>query len=366
MGKKDCALPLIVDMRNRIGVHNDHILSALIGKDNSTYYSYLEEAMKMLDEANMAHTLSIRNKLFDKLLLGTNISHFNSNTYLQGVSEIVFWIYACKNGLSIEVDYKCNAGVNKKDVDIRLEYEGCYLNLEVKCPEQDEYDPNKIIGMFANRISGITKLESDEMMSAIEEKIGGIIEQYPELGYTDVERRKINDNKIIDYMLSAQEKFSDSDDEINVLVISLPSNQMQDYFRFLGKNNSGILCGGLHMFNHKEKDFDKIDYIMLTNIVSGHDKEVMINPWDLSNYCNLLLKNPYSKRSILPETVAKVLGLIPNDGSRYNNLRESKIGSTQLLVEDCLLNEFLVKNYPKLYNPQEIRESWFKSGEVCI
>lgn len=51
--------------------------------------------------------------------------------------------------------------------------------------------------------------------------------------YTGYNISKINDNKVIEYLRSCQTKFNYEANSINVLVISVSSQQMQDYWGYI-------------------------------------------------------------------------------------------------------------------------------------
>ena len=58
--------------------------------------------------------------------------------------------------------------------------------------------------------------------------------------YTGYNISKINDNKVIEYLRSCQTKFNYEANSINVLVISVSSQQMQDYWGYIYNPFTGI------------------------------------------------------------------------------------------------------------------------------
>ena len=198
--------------------------------------------------------------------------------------------------------------------------------------------------------------------SEINKQLQDIISKNPQLGIKGTFDKKTNDNKVKTYLESAQSKFPDSPSDLNILVISLPSNELQKYYLYIGNPYSGILNGGLDQFDLSSDQINRIDYVMLTNIVSGHDKFVNIDVWDLNNYCIIFLKNPYSIGLNNQTKRIDLLNVFPNDCKRIWEYK-CKIAPQYTLsdypIDEWILNSYLVDNYSDLYNPNETRKFWF-------
>lgn len=336
-------------------------------KNSSVYYSNFKDAMRLIEEKGMVSSNKAKKRLYNKLLIESNKNPFSVNRYLQGVSEILFWIYAAKNNLIIETDYKLNSS-NAKDVDVRIKTNNHFFNIEIKCPDQEVRTDNHLLLSYAYRVQGVSKIKIDEMMNKLEEMIQPGIDEHPEMGITGSECKKTNDNKIINYMDSAQEKFAYSDSEMNILVISVPSNEMQYYYNYLWNPESGILAGELECFNRRPEEFDKIDVVVLTNIVSGHSMDVGMNAWDLNNYCTIGFINPNSygiKKHTKP--LSEMLNVIPDEAIRFQKEREKVLARDLprgIPVDEMVVFEYLVNNHSILYSPNEKRTMWFKNGKI--
>ncbi len=354
------------EIDEQINKHTDHILEVIRSK-NLSYYSNFKKAMSLIDEKGIVPSNKAKRRLYNKLLIGSDKDSFNVNKYLQGVSEVLFWIYAAKNGLNLETDYRLNPD-NGNDVDIRIKAENHFFNIEIKCPDQVISSDKHLSLSYAYRVQAVSKAEVDNVLSEIESMIQPGIDAHPEMGIVGSERKKTNDNKIITYMDSAQEKFTYSDSDINILVISVPSSEMQHYYSYLCNPDSGILAGGLDSFKRMPKEFDKIDIVMLTNIVSGHDKVVDIDSWDLSNYCTIGFINPYSD-GIMKKTkpLSKMLRVLPDEAVKFQNERIKILARDipcGLPADQMLMFEYLATHCPNLYKPDEKRTMWFKNGKI--
>src|SRR5690606_24620195 len=111
------------------------------------------------------------------------------------------------------------------------------------------------------------------------------------------------DNKLKDYLLSANEKFSDnsSEEELNILVVCCPDLlSMQDWFFYM----FGV--GGLFTNDsyHSPLDYNNVDSVILTNMYHRHydyqHKGKLKDHWDWRQSCNLILPNPLRKKPKIP------------------------------------------------------------------
>ena len=340
----------------------DHILYYLKGTD---YYHDFLDAMECLEKEGVIDSEKLKKALLEKLQLKPN-RKFNSNKYLQGVSEILFWIYCARNGFKIHPEHKLNKD-NGTDVDARIENEGVFFNIEVKCPNQEDFFEDEIKGSLAYRVPGVSKEEADSMMKDIDDMLKQAIDKHPEMGVRSSMIKKTNDNKIITFMDSAQSKFSYSDNEMNVLVIALTSEQMQLYYNYLCNPYSGILSGNLSQFGRTESEFDKIDLVLLTNIVSGHLAETNINAWELNDYCTVGFINQFShgiKKFSKP--LSKFVEIFPDEAKRFQEERNVILKSRKNMpVDEMFFYEYLSKYHHDIYNPNEKRKYWFEDGKVA-
>ena len=173
--------------------------------------------------------------------------------------------------------------------------------------------------------------------------------------------KKNQDNRTMDYLKSAQSKFAYTEDNsINILVIALDIGEIENCFLHLVFGSSGLFTE--NSFSTHEI-YDKVDFVLLTSLVSGHTAGNSIdNAWSLSNYFNLLVYNPYSKKHIKDLSVAeygtnryeKVVGLFPDDTTRFSDyfkefLKNRKQDSP---LEGILMSSYFAEYYPYLWKTE--------------
>ncbi len=144
------------------------------------------------------------------------------------------------------------------NVDLQVLYEGMRFNFEVKCPE---VYPS---GAFSSTVENILSVnipfrttgfeESKNYKAIIDKEIIKPIIANSEGKYVKYEYKKIDDNKVLTYLNSCQDKFTTSDDtSLNVLVISVLSSEMQDYWGYLYNAYSGIFTDAFREKFKKKK-----------------------------------------------------------------------------------------------------------------
>lgn len=295
----------------------------------------------------------------NKLKIGKD---FNMNKYMQGISELMLSIYASKKGYSYEID-KCLKTTDNYDVDIQIKHNNYIFNIEVKTPDlMVKGDKGKL--NVSTSFRTMNKNENEKIKKIIEEDILRPAIENSEGKYEGFSFEKLDDNKVLEYLKSAQKKFIQSDENsINVLVIAVESQKMQDYWGYLYNGMSGIFTESFKgNFTDKDgntvksEDFDKTDVIYLTNIPSGH---LILNDefdvWNLSSYCNLLCININSNKFINDSKniiYSSLCNLLPNINQKFDSgykdiQKESeKFG---IPLECIYFLKFLTDNFKELY-----------------
>ena len=155
---------------------------------------------------------------------------FDFPKYLEGVSEVVFQYYAIRKGLTHDLEKRINRN-NGTDVDIQICEGGFIYNIEIKTPKYEIlHNDDTILNVNLSHRT-MSKVDIEKEKEIIErELINPIIESkantFEKIRYT-----KIEDNKLLSFLRSAQEKFTYSDEKsINLLVVAIPSGKMQDYW----------------------------------------------------------------------------------------------------------------------------------------
>lgn len=320
------------------------------------YYNLFWDNISKLYQAGILNTAKSLDKFCNKLQI---CDSYDRNKCFQGLSEMIFWLYAIRKSYNFEIDKKLHAKNenNNSDIDIQIEKDGCIFNIEVKTPNQIEKTDESILELTVPfRIYKDKYIQDKEIRTVNSEIIQPIINN-SQGKYTDYKQTKIDDNKLIEYLKSGQMKFAYEPNSINVLALSIPSQQMGNYWGYLYNPFTGVFTnqfvGEFFDKNHNEikyADFDKVDVIYLTNIVEGHKRCFEnFDSWSLENYCSIFCINPYSqrtkKRSDI-EAYKKLLEILPSDTIRFEN--ERKVRNRQGEKENVSTDPIFFLEY--LYN----------------
>lgn len=329
---------------------------------NYDYYKKFWDSVSLLAETDFLKSSKSVDKFCTKLQIkGT----YNEDKYYQGVSEMLFWIYAIKSGYSFSVDKKLNrkcSEKNENDVDIQIVKDNWKYNIEVKCPNQREKTTDKTLTVKVPFRCMESSKKFNEEMQKVHSEITETIIKNSDGQYTNYKQIKIADNKVIEYLRSCQKKFNYDNDCINVLVLSVPSGELQDYYGYLCNTLTGIFTDAFsgHFFDKDKKEvkfehFDKVDAIYLTNIVTGHMKIFdKLDAWDLSKYCSIFLINPHSRHKMektIDPLYENLLSMLPNDTIKFKDEREEKLRTSMLNgvpIDPIIFSVYLHDHYPLL------------------
>lgn len=316
------------------------------------------ENISVLYKAGVLQNNKAVKRFCDKLRIRTG---YDRDQCLQGLSEMVFWLYAIKNSYTYEMDKKLKNQENT-DVDIQLLKYGYKFNIEIKTPKQVKEDDDKVLGVNIPFRSFKNKDTQKTYIDKLEKEVFPQIINKPDGMYTGYNISKINDNKVIEYLRSCQTKFNYEANSINVLVISVSSQQMQDYWGYIYNPFTGIFTEDFKNSFYdksgkdvKHNDFDAVDVIYLTNIVEGHIRKIEgFDPWKLENYCGIFCINPFSvrtkdKKDI--EVYEKLLNILPNDTilfEKEHDQANQRGKEMNISVDPIFMQEYISEHYPKL------------------
>ena len=337
-----------------------HILNQ---SGNSNYYSDFEKTVKILSDAGFfknANTVEVFKK---KLQIGNAV--FNHNLYFQNIAEVMFWRYAIEKNLTYELEKKVSTE-NNCDVDLFISHGSYRYNVEIKTPNNDSLQKEENSQVLKVTVLGrvFSKEKAEEEKSKITKDIFAPIIDKSVNSYEKVEFLKNQDNRTLDYLKSAQSKFTYTDNNsLNVLVIAVDIGEIEDYFSHLTFGASGLFTQNSFCTHDT---YDKVDFVLLTSLVTGHKKYNDIdNAWSLSNYFNLLVYNPFSKKhkKELPtqEHVSneyrKIAGLFPDDTERFSYCfveflkKQEKDG---LPIEGIFMSSYFAEYYPHLWKIETV------------
>lgn len=337
---------------DKIRKQDNHILYRFCA---SPYFGQFMEMMRLLYDCDGFNTKSKLTRFTRQLQLN---GKYDLAQYLEGVSEIIFQYFAQRYHMIFELDKKVNCN-NGTDVDIQILYNNFCYNIEIKTPRfVNIQDDGSILNVNLSHRT-MEKESLEEQKRVIEEEIIEQVLNNDSSPFKTIRYTKLEDNKLISFLRNAQEKFIYSNDtSVNILVIALPSSKMQDYWSYLYNTYSGVFTT-----NYDEKligiekcEFDKIDLILLTNLVSGHIHPVdNYNSWFLENYCNIICINMNSHRCqnvSSPKCYGNLLDIIPNCTASFYKLYEQYEKYGGAIGQDlmaCIFSEFLANNYKWLW-----------------
>jgi hypothetical protein len=236
------------------------------------------------------------------------------NQLIQATAEVLltsFFFnlsYSSDLNLSINTDVRNNPST-KKDVDIQIRKEKLILNLEVKTPNQDIHEEGKFYGALPHRYPNAKRAEDNPLIMSFSEMLK--IQSGKE-----TQILKTNDNKIKDYIESANAKFScRATEALNILSIMCTSKQMGEVLLYLLNPHTGLVTPNTY---NKDIDYSKIDYIIVSNAVEGINgkSEYRFDVRDFSNYITLII-SPHKDLSCKREVIQFLYSIVPNDNSKF-------------------------------------------------
>lgn len=252
-----------------------HPIAMAASKDTRYWNDFLqvtEDYKKILSEQEYNDFL-IKSRLDCKISM---------EQYLQFSTEVTVVDFIIRNYNEFKNEPKYNG---YKNPECSFKYKERIVNIEVKCPD------------LTKRI----KQESSERVKTF------AVERFPnkddyvqtqkfiELNIADghhIQTIDRMDNKLMDYLKSAHNKFPDSDPmNFNILVIAVDIIQdMDEWYSYLFGEN-GVFTDESFI----KKDYSKVDAVLLTNVQHGHmgaDVDLNINCWHLENYVSVLFLDP--------------------------------------------------------------------------
>ena len=298
------------------------------------YYDQFIQILSVLREV-------IPKKKYDDLLknkfhLGKGITLVQ---YLQAACELSvtgFLANKYKDTFKYEPVYN-----GKKNPECSFMCDDVEICVEVKTPDlskriEDDLANNKqqVTVYFAERIEN-----HDKVVSTIKH-LG------EEAGIPIKEKRRL-DNKLSDYVNSANEKFPLSTDKnFNILVVCLDIiSDLDEWYSYLF-GDTGIFSSAPLVAP------GNVDAIMLTNLMCGHYRFEAENPnnlWDLQNYGNFLFLNPLLENSKKGEFYWQrgidIFGPYTRNFFGYLQFLDSKIlNNGSLTREQWLMHKFRDSN----------------------
>lgn len=231
--------------------------------------------------------------------------------YIQAAAEQVFY-YKLKKQLGTIIPDKNVNPENGTDVDLYYDGKPYNLRIEVKTPvlfentKKYKDDINNGITIHGQQVNRYPEAMVSRKDMAV--ALSNVIKAFN----GKAAERKMEDNKIKDYLEGAQSKMVNPDDNtINALLICTSSRELPMYFEYIVNPYTGL--GGKEPYISKEV-YSKIDVIILSNCVEGHlDKNLRFNVWDADKYVNFVIPNTFRKRDNIYISKLNYMKVLFND-----------------------------------------------------
>lgn len=335
--------------------HNEHVILEHMPDE---YFNFFWNNISKLIQGGILASAKSVDKFCNKLQL---LSSYDRNKCFQGLSEMIFWLYAIRMNYIFETDKQLHED-NNSDIDIQIIKDGYRFNVEIKTPNQIEKTEESILNITIPFRSFEKRDMQEKEVQKVNREITQAIISNSQGKYTSYEQTKINDNKVIEYLKSCQTKFTYEPDSINVLALSVPSQQMNNYWGYLYNPFTGIFTDQFvgkffdkNSIEVKHSDFDKVDVIYLTNTVEGHIRCIKdFDSWKLENYCSIFCINPFSQRTRRHSDIKvyeKLLEILPNDTLKFEKERDAKNRQDEQIgipTDPIFFSEYLYNHYYKL------------------
>lgn len=264
-------------------------------KSNGWHHSYLRRAYVTIMTI-MTYSKK-KERFISKLQLSSK--KFDENQFLQDICEITvashfakllpeIFEYEKKVSPPMDVDFAFCIPITKNDGENNMPHLrlNCNFHFEVKCPQiNSDNDRKDVIKIYPN-----SRFPSREMKDSIIEEL-----KHKIAGYKNSIEIPRQDNKLKDFLLSAQLKFKQSCDcDVNVLIVCCDGElEMQNWRNYV------VDPGGFFTENPMipKGDFEKIDMIILTNVLNRHRMQenqvtTLTDPWSFDKSFNIAYINP--------------------------------------------------------------------------
>ena len=232
------------------------------------YYTDFFSMVELLSEHGYLSTQKKKKSFFRRMQID---SAFNDMEYYQKVSELLFIYFALDYQLTFVTDKKLLLDSNN-DIDLQITDNSFHYNIEIKCPVFDACNSPELLKIDPSfRTIADKELYEQEMSKALNEVAQPIIKN-SNSRFKDYRLKKIADEKLKDFLKSGQSKFPESDNtSINILAIAVPITNLENYWAYLYNVFSGLFVKSDNGIC-SPTEYDKIDIVYLTTLVTGHTK----------------------------------------------------------------------------------------------
>lgn len=263
---------------------------------------------------------------------------FDENKYYEAATEfsVILHTYCIKH-TSFDYEQSQDKEKTKKNPECSVvSTTGNKFIVEAKCPVQkiENYETEAkqtLIFRSAGRANSIQ--EQKEFLETMNDDLAN--------QSTSIVQGKCNDNKMLDFLQSASQKFSfnNNANELNILFVALDSvNQIQEWVNyfyynkgFYTKNSFAAdepYCYADRNNKHENKKiyiephFKNIHFIIFTNNYYRHknNEKIVGSAWKLNEGFNIALQNPFVDLNYKKDTIIeyfKYIGVYTKDIQNY-------------------------------------------------
>ncbi|MBB1485810.1 hypothetical protein [Oceanospirillum sediminis] len=254
---------------------------------SANYDSYIEDLNKIINKLKAVTTEYKAKELIDKKLQ-FNTKKFNEAQFIQTACELTSMNeLLSRNDISFNYEEQVTP---PQDIDFSIKIKNRKINVEVKCPSYQPENKEDITLKSVGRIKDRVALDNTI------KKISDIIEGSGK----KICIEKSMDNKLKDYLKSAQRKLKNSNEsDTNILIVCCDNAiDMMRWFLYL-HGSQGLFTENSFV---DRIEYNRVDYVLLTNIFHRHNKyfdnTIITDHWKLSKSFNLLYPNKLSSRNI--------------------------------------------------------------------
>jgi hypothetical protein len=229
-------------------------------------------------------------------------------------------------------------------VEVYYEIRATKISLEVKCPIDTQPPQDSFVLKTVGRIPNHLE-KCGEFKAAFDNPKSGQI----------LELAKNNDNKLKDFLLLANGKFSPRSgvDDLNVLLVACGNcANIQDWWH--------CLYGGEGLFTadsfYPSAEYQLVDVVLLSNLKYLHHEAHDFHDWTLEDAFLLPCVNPHRRSSALSESIHAGLSIFDHHLTRFAKYSPEPINSN---FPNDLLEQMKVGHYVVRHLEESERSRYF-------
>jgi hypothetical protein len=289
--------------------------------------NFAEAAVRVYTQKDLAEILQT------KFLIPAD-GKFNAETYFKSAAELSVQNHLKLNehASKVAIEKEVNPPKNK-NVEVYYEVGATCVSLEVKCPDESQPSPDAFVFQNVGRVSD--RLENSEKFRGLKSIIDN-----PEKGQK-LEFAKNSDNKLKDYLVDANDKFSPNAgvDDLNVLLVACGNcSSIQEWWNYLYASDGLFTAESFY----PTPEYRLVDVVLLSNLKYLHSEAYEFHDWTLQNAFLLPCVNPHRRASALSDSIHAGLSVFNHHLTRFLKYSPEPINSR---VPDYIMEQVKVRHY---------------------